>query len=47
MLREGIKGYEFLYLLRERLAKRRGDLSAEEVEKCESLSEAPSRLQRT
>jgi hypothetical protein len=44
MLREGLEDHEFLYLLREELAKRRNDLSADEVKKYESLLEVPDSI---
>jgi hypothetical protein len=44
MLREGLEDYEFLYLLREQLAKRRTSLTADEVKQCESLLEVPDSI---
>ncbi|MFH1264682.1 MAG: DUF4091 domain-containing protein, partial [Planctomycetota bacterium] len=44
MLREGIEDYEYIHLLRERIAKRRSDLSPEEVTKYESLLEVPESI---
>jgi hypothetical protein len=41
MLREGIEDYEYLYLLRERLAARRGMLSPQRAGQLESLLEVP------
>jgi hypothetical protein len=46
MLREGVEDYEYLYLLRERLAARRGALSAEEAKRIEQLLEVPSEITR-
>jgi len=44
MLREGIEDWEFLYLLRERLAKHRGELSPEQIKRYESLLEVPESI---
>ena len=44
MLREGIEDYEYLYLLRELIAKRREGLSPEDVERYESLLEVPESI---
>ncbi|HUT08859.1 MAG TPA: glycoside hydrolase domain-containing protein [Thermoguttaceae bacterium] len=44
MLREGIEDYEFLYMLRELLDKRRKDLRPEEIEKYEALLEVPESI---
>jgi len=44
MLREGIEDYEFLYMLRELLEKRRKDLPPEEIEKYEALLEVPASI---
>jgi hypothetical protein len=41
MLREGIEDYEYLYLLRDLVAKRRVQLSPERVRQLESLLEVP------
>lgn len=41
MLREGIEDYEYLYLLRDLLARKRAGLSADEVKRIESLLEVP------
>ncbi len=41
MLREGIEDYECLYMLRDLLAKRRDNLSAEQVKRYEALLEVP------
>ena len=46
MLREGIEDYEFLYLLRELLAKRRDGLKPDEVKKYEALLEVPDSITR-
>ncbi|NQT37617.1 MAG: DUF4091 domain-containing protein, partial [Planctomycetes bacterium] len=44
MLREGVEDYEYLYLLRELLDRRRGDLSAERIRHYESLLEVPTAI---
>lgn len=44
MLREGIEDYEYLYLLRELIGKRRDELSPEEVKRYESLLEVPESI---
>ncbi|MFH1922383.1 MAG: glycoside hydrolase domain-containing protein [Planctomycetota bacterium] len=46
MLREGIEDYEYLHLLRELIAKRRGDLSPDEVKKYEALLEVPESISK-
>ena len=46
MIREGVEDYEFLWLLRELIAKRRGSLSAAEVKQYESLLEVPEEITR-
>jgi hypothetical protein len=46
MLREGIEDYEYLYLLRELLAKRRGSLPAEQVKQYEELLTVPEAITR-
>ena len=46
MLREGIEDYEYLYLLRELLAKRRGSLPAEQVKQYEELLTVPESITR-
>jgi len=44
MLREGIEDYEYLYLLRELIAKRGDQLSAEDLEKYKALLEVPESI---
>lgn len=44
MLREGIEDYEYLYLLRERMAARRARLSAAELARLESLLDVPASI---
>ncbi len=44
MLREGIEDYEYLYMLRDLLAKRRDGLPAEQVKKYEALLEVPKEI---
>jgi hypothetical protein len=44
MLREGIEDYEYLCLLRELLTTKRGQLSAEQVDRYESLLEVPNSI---
>jgi len=44
MLREGIEDYEYLYLLRELLDRRRADLSADRVKQCEALLIVPEAI---
>ena len=44
MLREGVEDYEFLYLLRERLAQRRASLSEEQIRRIESLLSVPKSI---
>ena len=44
MLREGVEDYEFLWLLRDLLAKRRAGLSAEDARRYESLLEVPEAI---
>ena len=44
MLREGIEDYEYLYLLRELLAKNRDALSADEIEQYEALLAVPESI---
>ncbi len=44
MLREGVEDYEYLWLLRDRIAKRRGDLSAKEARHYESLLVVPDAI---
>jgi len=46
MLREGIEDYEFLYMLRELIEKRRNDLPPGEIEKYEALLEVPESITR-
>ena len=46
MLREGIEDYEYLYMLRELLAKRRGELDPEQVQHYESLLTVPESITR-
>ena len=46
MLREGIEDYEYLWLLRDLLAKRRNSLPAEQVKQYESLLEVPAAITR-
>jgi|GEM_PF-232423 len=46
MLREGIEDFEYLWLLRELIAKRRGALPAEELKRYESLLEVPESITR-
>jgi hypothetical protein len=46
MLREGIEDYEFLYLLRERLDRRRAGLKPEEIHRYESLLAVPEEITR-
>jgi hypothetical protein len=46
MLREGVEDFEFLYLLRERLAKHRASLKPEEVKQYEALLEVPAEITR-
>jgi len=46
MLREGIEDYEYLYMLRELLAKRRGELTPEEIKQYEALLEVPESITR-
>jgi hypothetical protein len=41
MLREGVEDYEFLWLLRDLLSKKRGGLTPDEVRQYESLLEVP------
>jgi len=44
MLREGVEDYEYLWLLRERLAKKRGAMAPEQVKQIESLLEVPASI---
>ncbi len=44
MLREGIEDYEYLYMLRELLAKRRDGLSSRQVKRIEALLEVPAAI---
>jgi hypothetical protein len=44
MLREGVEDYEYLYLLRQRLDKRRDKLPAEEVSRIEALLKVPESI---
>ncbi len=44
MLREGIEDYEYLYLLRELLTKRRGSLKPEQVQEYEALLRVPESI---
>ena len=46
MLREGIEDYEFLYTLRESLAKRREGLKPEQIRQYEALLEVPDEITR-
>ena len=46
MLREGIEDYEYLWLLRDLIAKRRASLTAEQVKSYESLLEVPEAITR-
>ena len=44
MLREGVEDYEFLWLLRDLLGKKRNNLTAEEVKHYESLLDVPAAI---
>jgi hypothetical protein len=44
MLREGVEDYEFLWLLRDLLAKKRDRMTAEEVKHCQSLLDVPAAI---
>lgn len=44
MLREGVEDYEFLWLLRDLVAKKRSRLTSEEIRQCESLLEVPAAI---
>lgn len=44
MLREGVEDYEYLYLLRDLLAKKRAGLPAAEAKRIESLLEVPASI---
>jgi hypothetical protein len=44
MLREGVEDYEFLWLLRDVLSKKRASLSAEDVKRYESLLDVPAAI---
>ena len=44
MLREGIEDYEYLWLLRDLIAKRRSSLAAEQMEQYESLLNVPDSI---
>ena len=44
MLREGVEDYEFLYLLRERIAKKSGSLDVQQRRRLESLLEVPPEI---
>jgi hypothetical protein len=46
MLREGLEDYEFLWLLRDLLTKKRGSLSAEDLKRFESLLEVPASISK-
>ena len=46
MLREGIEDYEFLWLLRDLIDKKRASLTAEQVKAYESLLEVPEAITR-
>jgi hypothetical protein len=44
LLREGIEDYEFLWLLRSQIAKKRSSLTAEQLKKYEALLEVPEEI---
>jgi len=44
MLREGIEDHEYLYMLRELLAKRRGSLQPQQIAKYEELLRVPDSI---
>ena len=46
MLREGIEDYEYLWLLRDLIGKRRASLTARQSRKYESLLEVPEDITR-
>jgi len=46
MLREGIEDYEYLWLLRDLIGKKRASLSAEQAKAYESLLEVPRAITR-
>lgn len=46
MIREGVEDYEFLWMLRELIAKRRGSLSSDELKQYESLLVVPEEITR-
>ena len=44
MLREGVEDYEFLWLLRDRVTKKRNSLAPDEVKQYESLLDVPAAI---
>jgi hypothetical protein len=46
MLREGIEDYEYLWLLRDLIGRRRAALGAQEVARCEALLKVPETITR-